>query len=95
MLEGGAIEEVRALIARTDIPASAPVRRAIGVGEIAGWLAGTHGREAALTLGRAATRQYAKRQYTWFRHQPPALWKRTELIEISENIAYIEILLQK
>jgi len=95
MLQGGAVEEVRALMARTDIAASAPVRRAIGVREIAGWLAGAHGREAALELGRAATRQYAKRQYTWFRHQPPPQWKRSGLIEISDNIGHIEILLHK
>jgi len=95
MLEGGAVEEVRALAARTDIPGSAPVRRAIGVAEITGWLAGTHGRDQALALGRAATRQYAKRQYTWFRHQPPEVWKRSALIEISENVAYIETLLRK
>jgi len=93
MLEGGAVEEVRALIARTDIPGSAPVRRAIGVAEISGWLAGTHGREQALALGRAATHQYAKRQYTWFRNQPPEDWKRSALIETSENVAHLETLL--
>ena len=50
--------------------------RAIGVPEIAAWLRGEIGREEAVALGRAATRQYAKRQYTWFRRQPPADWPR-------------------
>ncbi|MBA4748848.1 MAG: tRNA (adenosine(37)-N6)-dimethylallyltransferase MiaA [Sphingopyxis sp.] len=34
--------------------------------------------EEALALAQAATRQYAKRQYTWFRHQLPEEWPRYE-----------------
>jgi tRNA dimethylallyltransferase len=71
------IEEVRSLLARR-LPASAPIMRAIGVPEIAAFLAGTLTRAEALAAGQAATRQYAKRQYTWFRHQPPAEWPRFE-----------------
>ncbi len=80
MLDGGAREEVAALLARRLDPAL-PVMRAIGVREVADWLAGGSSREDALLRGQAATRQYAKRQYTWFRHQPPAAWRRIE----SEN----------
>ncbi len=69
------IEEVRSLLERR-LPALAPVMRAIGVREIAAFLAGDLSREAALAAGKAATRQYAKRQYTWFRRQPPAAWTR-------------------
>ena len=32
----------------------------------------------AITRGQQATRNYAKRQYTWFRRQPPAHWPRLE-----------------
>lgn len=71
------IEEVRLLLGR-NLPPSAPVLRAIGVPEIAAFLAGEMTREEALAAGQAATRQYAKRQYTWFRHQPPADWRRFE-----------------
>lgn len=71
------IEEVRLLLRRS-LPALAPVMRAIGVREIAAFLHGEMGREAALAAGKAATRQYAKRQYTWFRRQPPADWPRFE-----------------
>jgi len=74
MLEGGAIDEVRELEARTDLSENAPVRRAIGVREIADWQAGLITREEAVTRAQAATRQYAKRQYTWFRRQPPGDW---------------------
>ena len=78
MFDGGAPEEVAALLARADLPADAPVRRAIGVPEIAAWLAGDATRDAALAAARLATRRYAKRQLTWFRHQPPPTWLRTE-----------------
>jgi tRNA dimethylallyltransferase len=71
------IGEVRSLLAR-NLPALAPVMRAIGVPEIAAFLHGDLTREQALAAGRIATRQYAKRQYTWFRRQPPAEWPRFE-----------------
>ena len=63
------------LMAR-NLPALAPVMRAIGVREIAACLRGELTREQALDAGRTATRQYAKRQYTWFNRQPPAAWPR-------------------
>ena len=69
------IEEVRSLLERR-LPLLAPVMRAIGVKEIAAFLAGELTRPEALAAGQAATRQYAKRQYTWFRRQPPADWLR-------------------
>jgi tRNA dimethylallyltransferase len=77
MLEAGAIDEVRTLHSRTDIAENAPVRRAIGVAEIADWLAGNIDRQEAVARAQAATRQYAKRQYTWFRRQPPGAWEQT------------------
>ena len=75
MFDGGAVAEVAALLARDDVPGDAPVRRAIGVPEIAAMLAGTLTRDAALAAARLATRRYAKRQYTWFRNQLPAEWQ--------------------
>ena len=77
MFGDGAVEEVAALIARADVPADAPVRRAIGVPEIAAMLGGTLSRDEALARAQLATRRYAKRQYTWFRHQPPMDWQRS------------------
>jgi tRNA dimethylallyltransferase len=84
MFDGGASEEVAALLSRADVPADAPVRRAIGVPEIAAWLAGTLTRDQALDRAKLATRQYAKRQFTWFRNQSPGDWDR---IDISDSIA--------
>lgn len=77
MLDGGAIEEVEALLTR-ELSPSLPVMRAIGVPEIAGFLAGEWSRDEALARGQRATRHYAKRQYTWFRRQPPQDWPRCE-----------------
>ncbi len=82
MLDGGAVAEVDALIARSLAP-RLPVMGAIGVREIAGWLRGEWSREQALAMGQQAIRNYAKRQYTWLRHQPPPDWPRM----LPENVA--------
>jgi tRNA dimethylallyltransferase len=68
-------DEVRALLARGLDPAL-PVMRAIGVREIGAWLSGEVERGQAIEAGQIATRQYAKRQYTWFSRQPPLEWPR-------------------
>jgi tRNA dimethylallyltransferase len=77
MLERGAVDEVAALLAR-DLSPDLPVMRAIGVPEIAGFLRGERSGEETLARGQQATRNYAKRQYTWFRRQPPEDWHRIE-----------------
>ena len=66
MLEQGAVAEVEALLARNLDP-SLPAMKAIGVPEIRDWLAGATSRAQMTTLAVTATRQYAKRQRTWFR----------------------------
>lgn len=85
MLEDGAIEEVAALVAR-ELDPDLPVMRAIGVPEIAACLAGEIDADAMVAAGQQATRNYAKRQFTWFRRQPPAEWPRIEGEVESENI---------
>ena len=75
MLDSGAIAEVERLLAR-ELDPLLPVMGAIGVSEIAGWLGGRWDREAMIAAGQQATRNYAKRQYTWMRNQPPADWAR-------------------
>ncbi len=83
-------DEVRALLARTDIPADAPVLRAIGVEEIGKLQRGEWEAEQAQQAGATATRQYAKRQYTWFRRQPPGGWEVTTETDTYENLSKIE-----
>jgi tRNA dimethylallyltransferase len=75
MLERGAVEEVKALLVRNLDP-SLPVMRGIGVREIGEFLAGAISRDEAIAAGQQSTRRYAKRQYTWFAHQPPPEWPR-------------------
>ncbi len=92
MLYGGAVAEVEALLARNLDP-QLPVMRAIGVREIAAMLRGELSREQALAAGQQATRNYAKRQYTWFAHQPPGEWPRFgEPVEghLSEALALLD-----
>ena len=76
MLDQGGTE-VAALMSRNLDP-DLPVMRAIGVPDIAAFLSGTLSRDAAIARGQIATRQYAKRQFTWFRNQPPPDWARVE-----------------
>jgi tRNA dimethylallyltransferase len=92
MLENGAVAEVETLLARKLSP-TLPVMRAIGVREIAGWLSGEWNREEALARGQQATRNYAKRQYTWFRHQPPEQWPRIESQNIDPSLQFATLLL--
>ena len=75
MMSDEGLDEVGALLQRNLAP-TVPVMRAIGVREIAAYLRGEMTRDQALEAGRRATRQYAKRQYTWFAHQSPADWPR-------------------
>jgi tRNA dimethylallyltransferase len=93
MVEGGAVEEVKALLAR-DLNANLPVMRGIGVPEISAYLRGESTLAEAVAAGQQATRRYAKRQYTWFAHQPPADWPRfLEPLE-AESLAAALALLQ-
>ncbi|WP_018900302.1 tRNA (adenosine(37)-N6)-dimethylallyltransferase MiaA [Rhizobium sp. 2MFCol3.1] len=75
MLAEGAADEVRALLALSPAP-EMPVMKAIGVSQIAAMLDGAMSREDVLEKGAAATRQYAKRQMTWFRNQMDESWER-------------------
>jgi tRNA dimethylallyltransferase len=77
MIAGGGVDEARALLDRGLDP-DLPAMRAIGVPEIIAWCEGRIDHAMMAERAKAATRQYAKRQYTWFRHQLPAAWRRIE-----------------
>ncbi len=93
MLDNGASDEVSRLLERK-LPADCPVMRAIGVREISAWIQGEKTLEDAQAHASAATRQYAKRQYTWFRNQCPDEWARHEETINNDNLRYIVRLLQ-
>jgi tRNA dimethylallyltransferase len=68
MIEQGAIAEVEALLQR-NLPAHLPIMKAVGVPELAAFLRKEISLDTAITLAQQHTRNYAKRQITWLRHQ--------------------------
>jgi tRNA dimethylallyltransferase len=78
MLKAGALEEVGRLAARNLDPLL-PAMKAHGVPALIAHLKGEITLEEAAAAGRGDTRHYAKRQYTWFRHQLPEFaWVKPE-----------------
>ena len=81
MLDGGAVEEVRTLLARADIGPEAMVRHALGVSGIGRALAGEGTWDEARASGKQETRNYIKRQETWLKKNMMK-WNN---VQISEN----------
>ncbi len=77
MLELGARDEVREIM-RLGLDPGLPAMKAIGVRELAAAAAGEIAEGEAILRAKIATRQYAKRQMTWFRHQFGLRWQRVE-----------------
>jgi tRNA dimethylallyltransferase len=78
MLSAGALEEVATLAARRLDPLL-PAMKAHGVPALIRHLKGEISLQQAAVIGRADTRHYAKRQFTWFRHQLPEFeWVRPD-----------------
>lgn len=78
MLAAGALKEVERLAARQLDPLL-PAMKAHGVPALIRHLRGEISLEDAARIGRADTRHYAKRQFTWFRHQLPEFeWVKPE-----------------
>jgi tRNA dimethylallyltransferase len=67
MFDAGVVEEVRALPPAGQLSATAA--KTLGLREIQSLITGTTTRDAAITAIQLATRQYAKRQATWFRRE--------------------------
>jgi tRNA dimethylallyltransferase len=79
MLKAGALEEVARLAVRKLDPLL-PAMKAHGVPALIAHLKGELTLEEAAAIGRADTRHYAKRQFTWFRHQLPEFaWVNPEV----------------
>ena len=76
MLDEGAIAEVTRLLER-ELDPSLPVMKAIGVPEITALIEGRANRTETIEAGSRATRNYVKRQSTWFARQTPNWWPRT------------------
>lgn len=74
MMKDQVVEEVRTLLARQLDP-NLPAMKAVGVRELGCLLSGRMSQAGALEALKQATRNYAKRQLTWFRNQTPD-WER-------------------
>lgn len=68
MVERGALDEVRRVM---DLDPSLPAMKAVGLKELAAHLRGETDLPEAIRRAKQASRNYAKRQVTWFRHQLP------------------------
>jgi tRNA dimethylallyltransferase len=69
MMEQGFLEEVRGLAARPGFSPDLPSMRAVGYRQLLEYLSGGKSLDDACASALAATRQLAKRQYTWMRSQ--------------------------
>ena len=83
MVAAGALEEVKAL-ATLKLDPQLPAMKAIGVRELCAALNGEIPMAEAIERAKIATRQYAKRQSTWFRHQLGPHWQRLRQPDISQ-----------
>lgn len=69
MIDHGALDEVAAFYERTDIDEQALIHRALGAAPLRAYINGDMSKDDAIARAKIDTRQYAKRQMTWFRHQ--------------------------
>jgi tRNA dimethylallyltransferase len=78
MLNAGFIEEVKKLYVRGDLNLSVPAMRSVGYRQVWEYLEGKYSYTEMQEKGIAATRQLAKRQLTWLRSWPDAVWFESE-----------------
>lgn len=83
MLEQGFEQEVRQLLARGDLSPEMPSMRLVGYRQMVKYLLGEWERENMIEKGVVATRQLAKRQFTWLRSEPDLHWLDEEAGNIS------------
>jgi tRNA dimethylallyltransferase len=77
MLEQGFLDEVRGLFNRGDLDASMPAIRAVGYRQAWSYLLDEYDKKTFREKAIIATRQLAKRQFTWLRRQTDVSWLET------------------
>ncbi len=78
MMETGALAEVENLL-KLELDDDLPAMKAIGVPELKAYLRGESSLNQAMELAKLHTRQYAKRQLTWFRNRLKNLTEKAEI----------------
>ncbi len=91
MLEQGLVEEVQALYERDDLTEQLPAIRAVGYRQVWSYLRGEYDYASMQEKAVVATRQLAKRQFTWLRRHQDAHW----LISGQENLLEQSVMLVK
>ena len=84
MVNAGALDEIKSLIAK-NISNEAPIFRALGAKPFYAYLTQQQSRQEAIEQTQRTTRNYIKRQYTWFRHQMTADYIVTQPIADNQN----------
>jgi tRNA dimethylallyltransferase len=87
MMRRGLLEEVRSLHARFDLHAALPAMRLIGYRQLWRHLDGGSSLESAVAEAIVATRQLARRQLTWLRAEPEAVWSDPQVAGSARNVA--------
>ncbi|MEM9469497.1 MAG: tRNA (adenosine(37)-N6)-dimethylallyltransferase MiaA [Pseudomonadota bacterium] len=85
MMENGAVEETESFDQKVqdgEIAQNVPLLKALGFSALQEHIHGSLSKDEAITKAQGQTRQYAKRQVTWFKHQ----------IKKQKNVAHISIL---
>ncbi|MGA4476515.1 tRNA (adenosine(37)-N6)-dimethylallyltransferase MiaA [Ectopseudomonas chengduensis] len=91
MLEQGFVEEVEALRRRSDLHAGLPSIRAVGYRQVWEYLDGELSRDDMVERGIIATRQLAKRQFTWLRGWENLHWLDSLACDnLSRALKYLE-----
>lgn len=85
MLEQGFLDEVKTLYERGDLSVDMPSMRAVGYRQAWQYLAGELAWEDMVHKAVVATRQLAKRQYTWLRSEGDAVWLDSQDLEIYQS----------
>lgn len=86
MLELGLVDEVRALYGRGDLHTGLPSIRAVGYRQVWSYLEGELDYAAMAERAVIATRQFAKRQYTWLRREADALHYLSEKPDLCSRV---------
>jgi len=89
MLESGFLDEVKVLFDRGDLDANMPAIRAVGYRQAWSYLLGEYDYASFREKAIIATRQLAKRQFTWLRQQQNATW-----LETGDNLVQDKVIQQ-
>jgi len=86
MVEKGLLDEVKALYNRGDLNVDLPAIRAVGYRQTWSYLEGEYDLDTLIEKGIIATRQLAKRQFTWLRRETDALQFDSAETNLMENV---------